>query len=66
MRADGASSTEVVPSDHGFLNSSLTTLSSKILSRSLASGGRKMYLHRFSRPFSSLAATLVAAWRLNP
>ena len=45
----------------GFLNSSLTTLSSRILRRSLARGGRRMYLHKASRPCSSLAASLVAA-----
>jgi hypothetical protein len=61
MSASGGISTDDVPSDHGFLNSSLTTLSSKILSRSLAKGGRRMYLHKASRLCSSLAATLVAA-----
>jgi hypothetical protein len=29
----------------------------------LANGGRRMYLHKASRPGSSLAATLVAAVR---
>ena len=52
MRASGARSTEEVPSDHGRLNSSLTSPSSRIFRRSLAQGGRKMYLHRFSRPFA--------------
>jgi hypothetical protein len=42
MRASGASSTDVVPSDHGFLKSSLTAPSGKMCSRSLASGGRKI------------------------
>src|SRR5450631_940631 len=66
MRASGGISTDDVPSDHGFLNSSLTTFPSKILRRSLASGGRRMYLHKASRPCPSLAATLGAAGRLNP
>ena len=57
----GDSSTDVVPSDHGFLKSSLTCSSSTILRRSLPKGGRKMYLHKASRPCSSLAPTLVAA-----
>ena len=61
MRARGASSTDEVPSDHGFLNSSFTVPSSRILSLSLARGGRSMYLHKVSRPCLSLAATLVAA-----
>ena len=37
MRASGARSTDEVPSDHGRLNSSLTSPSSRIFSRSLAS-----------------------------
>jgi len=36
------------------------------LQRSLAKGGRKMYLHQVREPFLSLAATESAAWRLNP
>src|ERR1039457_1847087 len=59
-------STQAVPSDQGFLKSSLTVSSSRILRRSLARGGRKMYLQRVSRPCMSLAATLVAPCRLNP
>src|SRR6266542_3838693 len=43
MRASGSRSTDAVPSDHGFLSSSLTMSSSSIFSRSLASGGRRMY-----------------------
>ena len=61
MRARGSSSIDDVPSDQGRLNSSLTFPSSRIFSRSLAKGGRKMYLHKVSRPFLSLAATRVAA-----
>ena len=58
-RASGCRSIDVVPSDQGFLNSSRTAPSGKMCSRSLASGGRKMYLAKVSRPFLSLAATLV-------
>ena len=50
-----------VPSDHGFLNSSFTFPSARIFSLSLASGGRRMYLHKVTRPCLSFAATLVAA-----
>ena len=59
IRARGARSSDEVPSDQGRLNSNLTFPSSRIFSRSLASGGRKMYLAKVSRPFLSLAATLV-------
>jgi hypothetical protein len=65
MRASGARSTDDVPSDQGRLNSNLTFPSSRIFRRSLARGGRKMYLHRFSRPFLSLAATLVASLKVE-
>ena len=60
MRASGSSSIDEVPSDHGRLNSSLTAPSSRICRRSLASGGRRMYLHKATRPCLSLAATRVA------
>jgi hypothetical protein len=39
MKASGSRSTDAVPSDHGFLKSSLTFPSSRILRRSLARGG---------------------------
>src|SRR5450759_1943875 len=42
MRASGASSTDVVPSDQGFLKSSLTLPSGRMCSRSLARGGRRI------------------------
>src|ERR1019366_1208858 len=40
MKASGSRSTDAVPSDHGFLKSSLTFPSSRILRRSLARGRR--------------------------
>jgi hypothetical protein len=43
IRASGGSSTDDVPSDHGRLSSTRTFPSSRMLSRSLASGGRRMY-----------------------
>src|SRR5450631_1087239 len=58
MSLRGGSSTDAVPSDHGFLKSSRTWSSSTIVRRSLAGGGRRMYLHSARRPCLSLAATL--------
>jgi hypothetical protein len=48
MRASGGRSTEAVPSDHGFLKSSLTAPSGRMCSRSLASGG---YFRTVDSPF---------------
>ena len=45
------------PLDQGFLKLSLMWSSSIMVSRSLASGGRRMYLHRASRACWSLATT---------
>lgn len=55
IEASGSRSTDAVSSDHGFLSSLLTLPSSRILRRSLASGGRRMYLHKDRRPCWSLA-----------
>jgi hypothetical protein len=59
----GGESTATVPSLNGFFKAMRTRPSGPGRSRSLASGGRKMYLSRASRPLSSKAPARVAAWQ---